>query len=95
MINIDKILTLARLEVGEKEKKKLEEDFSSILSFVKKLEKVDVKDVKPMSYPLDIYNVMREDKTTNDKKQIEDSKKLIEAAPDKKDNYIKVKEILS
>lgn len=90
-MDINRILKLSRLEVGEKERKNLEKDFSSILGLVKKLEDVDVKNVKPMSYPVDIYNAMREDKETN---KISNSKELINAAPDKKDGFVKVKSVL-
>lgn len=94
-MDIDRILKLARLEIDNNEKEKLKKDFSSILGFVEKLEKLDVSNVKPMSYPIDIYNEMREDEikqTTDDKRKT--AKKLIDAAPNKKDDYIKVKEIL-
>lgn len=92
---INHILKLARLEIEKKEKNNLEKDFSSILGFVKKIEKLNVSNVKIMPYPIDIYNVMLEDKTSKKtKKKKKRVKKLINAAPDKKNNYIKVKQVL-
>lgn len=93
-MDINRILELSRLEMGKKEKENLEKDFSSILNFVKKLEKLNVKNVKPMNYPIDIYNIMREDKITTEKERIANSKKLIDSAPENKDGFIKVKSIL-
>jgi aspartyl-tRNA(Asn)/glutamyl-tRNA(Gln) amidotransferase subunit C len=93
-IEIENILKLARIEIDEKEKKEIEKDFFSILKFVEKIEKVKTEGVKPMSYPIEVYNVMREDKKTNDKNQIVNSKKLISAAPETKDGFVKVKSIL-
>ena len=60
-IDIDHILKLARIEIPQREKKKLKEEFSSILSFVKKLEEIDVKDARPMNYTVDLENIMRGD----------------------------------
>jgi aspartyl/glutamyl-tRNA(Asn/Gln) amidotransferase C subunit len=90
-MKIDHILKLARVEIKGGEKSSIEKDFSSILGFVKKIEKLDTKKTKPMSYPVDIYNAMREDKIQNKKGS---NKKLVDAAPETKDNLIKVKEIL-
>lgn len=93
-MKIDHILKLARIKIKGEEKNTFEKDFSSILGFVKKIEKIDTKKIKAMSYPVDIYNAMREDEITNNQRQIANNKKLIDAAPEKKDNFIKVKEIL-
>lgn len=93
MVKIDHILKLARIEIDEKEKKQIEKDFLAILKFVKEIEKVKAEgNVKPMSYPVEVYNVMREDEVKKNKK--EKDNKLIKLAPDKKDNYIKVKQVL-
>ncbi len=95
MVKIDHILKLARIEIDEKEKKQIEKDFLAILKFVKEIEKVKAEgNVKPMSYPVEVYNVMREDKPTKSQDKEEKAKKLIKLAPDKKDNYIKVKQVL-
>lgn len=94
-MKIDKVLKLARIEINPEEKEQLEKDFSSILNFIKEIEKVDISRVKAMSYPQEIYNVMREDvidQTIEDKKKT--AKKLINLAPEKKDNYLKVKKVL-
>ncbi len=96
-MNIDRILNLARLEIENEEKRGLEKDFSSILEFVKKIENLKVEKVKPMSHPVEIFNQMREDqeyKEEDKNEKLKIAKKLINAAPEKKDNCVKVKQIL-
>jgi len=92
-MKIDHILKLARLKIEKREKETLEKDFSSILEFIKKLEELDVSGTKPMNYPTDIYNKTRKDEII--KKDKKTAEKLVEMAPNKKENYIKTKEVLS
>ncbi len=89
---IQHIAKLARLSISEDEFKKYSGELSSILDYIEKLKKVDVKRVQPTSHPREIKNVFREDEAK--KQDRETVKKLIEAAPDKKEGYIKVKTIL-
>ena len=95
-MNIDHILKLARIEIKKEDKKSFEKDFSSILDFVKKIEKLKIKEINKIDYPAEICNVIREDRASQEirNKKQETNKKLIDTAPDKKENYIKVKEIL-
>lgn len=98
-MRIERILNLARLQISEEEKKNLEKDFSSILDFVKKLETLDVSNIKPMSYPIDINNIMREDapkepKNKNKNQKLKLNKRLIDSAPETKNDFVKVKSIL-
>jgi aspartyl/glutamyl-tRNA(Asn/Gln) amidotransferase C subunit len=53
------------------------------------MEKADVSKVEPTSHPFSLENVVREDEPKKDK-----CADLVEMAPDKKDNYVKVKSIL-
>jgi len=94
-MKIDYILKLSRLKIKDKEKRKLEKEFSSILEFVKKLQELDIKDVRPLSHPnLELKNVLREDKTSlvlNNKRK---ANKLLDLAPVTKGRYIKVRQVL-
>ena len=92
-MKIDHILKLARLKVKGKEKKELEKEFSSILNFVKKLKELEVKNVKPMTYPTELKNILREDEIFQEKNTSLQSKKLIELAPKTKERSIKVKQV--
>ena len=85
------IAKLARLGLSDKEIEKFQKELSSILDYVEKLKKVDVSKVQATSHPLELKNVIREDK---DQKS-EAGRKLVEMAPDKKEGYVKVKSIFS
>lgn len=83
------IAKLARLGLSDKEIEKFQKELSSILDYIEKLKKVDVSKIKATSHPLEIKNVMREDKG---QKPV-GGKRLAEMAPDKKGGHIKVKPI--
>lgn len=83
------IAKLARLDLSEKEIEKLQKDMSCVLDYfdlLKKAPKV-VFEKKLIS-----ANIVREDKARNEHQTF--AKKIINAFPDKKDEYIKVKSIL-
>jgi aspartyl-tRNA(Asn)/glutamyl-tRNA(Gln) amidotransferase subunit C len=58
------IASLARLHLDEAEADKFARNLEDILHYVKQLNKLDVKDVKPTSHVLDVENVFREDVVT-------------------------------
>ena len=89
---VQHVAKLARLNMTEEEEERFAKELSSILDYVEKLKKVKVDKVEPTSHPFDIKNVMREDFPRKQEDKV--VKKLIEAAPAQKDNYIKVKTVL-
>lgn len=89
MINIDHFLKLSRLEIKKQEKEKLEKDFFSILKFIRKLEEVEIKEIEPIKHSIALKNILREDKEEKFLKR----EKLLDLAPEKKDNYFKVKSV--
>jgi len=86
---VKKIAKLARLAISEKEISKDQKEMSLILEYIKKMEEVDVTGVNPTSHPFSLENVTREDEPRKDM-----CSDLVEMAPDKKDNFVKVKSIL-
>jgi len=88
---ISHISKLARIGLSKKEKQNLEKEFSDILNFVKKLEKVDTSKVKPTSHIIGIENITREDKVYQINKK---RNKLLKLAPKRKGRYFKVKAVL-
>ena len=86
---VEHIAKLARLELSEAENKKMQKDLSAILDYFDLLKKAP----KPGSVEkkTENVNVTREDK--NLPKDASVAEKLVAAAPDKKDDYIKVKAI--
>ena len=92
---VEHIAKLARLELSEKEVEKMQRELSSILNYIEKLKEVDVKNVEPMSHSLNIENVTREDlpaETLKDNSENQ-SKKILDLAPETKEDYLKVKPI--
>jgi aspartyl/glutamyl-tRNA(Asn/Gln) amidotransferase C subunit len=95
------IAKLARLELGtsssqastEKEIEKMQEDLSSVLDYFNLLKKVKTKKLSTIDQSMVLNgNVVRKDEISEKISNL--SNNLIQAAPDKKDDYIKVKTIL-
>jgi len=89
---VQHIAKLARLSLTEKEIKKLQKELSSILDYFEKLKEVDITDVKPTSHSIEIENIFREDEPKRE--LLERVNKIIEMAPQKEKNYLKVKPII-
>ena len=89
---IQHIASLARLALAEKELKKMEKEFYSILDFINELETVDTKGVAPTSHPIEFKNVTREDNAADSLPEKTD--KLIKEIPRKEGRFAKVKAIL-
>ena len=91
---VEKIAELARLGLDEKEKEKFAEDLSSIIGYVQKLSEVNVEKVEPMTGGTNLESIARHDDET---KSISDSqmrKQMLDAAPNREDDYFKVPSIL-
>ncbi|MBM3257907.1 MAG: Asp-tRNA(Asn)/Glu-tRNA(Gln) amidotransferase subunit GatC [Candidatus Nealsonbacteria bacterium] len=85
---IQHISTLARLGLTDKEIEKYQKELSAILDYVGKLKEVNISGIEPTSHSIKVENVMRHDEPG------ESNKKLIELAPERKEDYLKVKSIL-
>lgn len=59
---IEHVAKLARLELTEKEIEKFSKELTAITDAFSKMKEVDTEKVKPSFQPLEIENVMREDK---------------------------------
>lgn len=82
-----KIASLARLELSETEIGNMQKDLSAILDYFNLLKKAP----KPANMEkATVENVLRKDEPASDNL----AAILIEQAPDKKDGYIKVKQVL-
>ena len=88
-----RIAKLARLELADTEVEKMQKDLSAVLDYFDILKKIDTSGVS-----LEANEILPIEKATRkDTARVENSEtagRLIYAAPDKKDNYIKVKAIL-
>lgn len=90
--DVEHIAHLARIELTEAEKAKLEKDLSTILEFVEKLNEVDTKNVEPVTGGTTLESAMRRDEQI-DKNLEGKSAELLEAIPEKKGGWVKVKAI--
>ncbi len=91
---VQHIAKLARLGLSEKELEKYRKELSSILDYIEKLKEVDVSGTEPTSHPLKVENITRKDGGKTEARSA-NSKILLEMAPDKKEGYVKVKQILN
>lgn len=84
---IKKIAKLARLDLSEKETEKFQKDLSGILDYFNSLKKAPKFKIKaPAHAKASAWQRKDEARLQSDSV----AKKIIEAAPDKKDNYVKV-----
>ncbi|HDD64547.1 MAG TPA: Asp-tRNA(Asn)/Glu-tRNA(Gln) amidotransferase subunit GatC [Firmicutes bacterium] len=81
---------LARIELSEEEKKKLENDLEKILEYISKLNEVNTENVPPTNHVLPIKNVFRDDKV----KKSFPREELLKNAPDKTEEFFKVPKII-
>ena len=81
---------LARIELSEEEKKKLENDLEKILEYISKLNEVNTENVPPTYHVLPIKNVFREDKV----KESFPREELLKNAPDRTEEFFKVPKII-
>jgi aspartyl-tRNA(Asn)/glutamyl-tRNA(Gln) amidotransferase subunit C len=92
---VEHIAKLARLGLTEKEKEKIQKDLSSILDYFKLLRKLDTSKVEPTSHSFSSFLVKGDfgRKDEINPQPLEKVRKLIEAAPDTKDGFVRVKAV--
>jgi aspartyl-tRNA(Asn)/glutamyl-tRNA(Gln) amidotransferase subunit C len=88
--DVEKVASLARLDLKEEEKLTLTEQLNAILKYAEKLNELDTEQVEPTSHVLQVSNRMRED-VSKPSLSIE---KVLLNAPDEEDGQIKVPAVL-
>ncbi len=88
---VKQIAKLARLRLSEKEIEQMQKELSLILEHFEKLKEVDTLKTKPMFYPVELKNVVREDEPKKEKVEVA---KIIELFPDKRNGFLKVKKVI-
>lgn len=86
------IADLARIEITEAEKEKFAEELSAVLGYIEQLKEADTSKVSATNQVTGLINVTREDIVENCDE--ETKKKILDGAPMKEKNYIKVKAVL-
>lgn len=88
--DVKKLAELSRIELSQKEMEKLSDELSKIVGFVDQIQKAPTShDAKTP----ELRNVLREDGEPYERGVF--SEKLLEAAPSREGNFIKVKKIIS
>ncbi|PCI30687.1 Asp-tRNA(Asn)/Glu-tRNA(Gln) amidotransferase GatCAB subunit C [Candidatus Kaiserbacteria bacterium] len=89
-VDIKKLAELSRLSIGDEELKQLEQEIPEILEFVDQ-----IKDAKLAGTEKEVgehYNIMREDGEPHETGKY--TKDMIDAMPDSKNGYLKVRKII-
>lgn len=86
---VEHIAMLSRIKLSEREKEEYRKKLTQILDYVEQLNQVDTEEIKPTHQITSIVNPTREDKAVSSGKE----KKLIDAAPQKEGNFVKVRAV--
>ena len=87
---ISRLEHLARLELSEEERHRIQKDLNEILKMVEKLNELDTENVEPLIYVSEEENVLREDEIKN---QVDRSEAL-KNAPDQDGVHFKVPRVI-
>ena len=90
--DVEYVARLARLRLTEEEKEKYTGQLEAILGYIDKLNALDTKDVKPTSHIMGLKNVWREDELKPCSDAVREA--LLANAPDREDDYFKVKKVI-
>ncbi|MEK7187263.1 MAG: Asp-tRNA(Asn)/Glu-tRNA(Gln) amidotransferase subunit GatC [Patescibacteria group bacterium] len=82
---------LARIELSEREEKKLLDDLRSILAYFEKLEEVDTTDVPAMNGGTTLQNIFREDSERIDTQK----QHGVESFPEEVGGFLKVPSVFN
>ena len=86
---IEKLATLARIDISDAEKESLRGDIDSILAYVGQVQNINIEANKDLPR---LHNVMRDDVVTHTSGEF--TQDLLSLAPSREGNYLKVKKIL-
>jgi aspartyl-tRNA(Asn)/glutamyl-tRNA(Gln) amidotransferase subunit C len=84
------VATLARLRLSSDELKRFVVQLSDVLDYINQLNEADVSSAEPMSHPLDLSNVFREDEAESSLRR-EDA---LTNAPQQRDGFFLVPPVL-
>jgi len=88
---VQKIASLARIEITDEEAEKYSQELSDILGFVEKLNEADTENVEPIAHITGAKNAAREDKIVEYSDETKDA--IIKNFPEKKDRFDKVRAV--
>lgn len=88
---VEQIAKLARLKFDENEIENLTKDMNKILDYMDQLNELDTDNIEPLSHPLDLSNVMREDKL----KESISRDDVFKNAPSHNEEFFKVPKVIN
>lgn len=88
--DIAHLALLARIKLTQKEEETLGTQITEVLEYVSQI--TDITAEEKAKEVGELFNVMRDDEPSHEPGEFSDS--LLEAAPDRKDNYVRVKRVL-
>lgn len=92
-MDVSKLASLARIKLTKEEEEELSLEFSAILAYVDQIKAVNVEDeIEYGAEKTDLINIMREDDENNPTGKMTNT--LLDLAPERQGDYIKVKKIL-
>ncbi len=91
---LEHLAKLARIELSEEEKGKFTSDLSSILDYIAKLNKVDTSKIGLLAESRELKSATREDEFRKNDHRAANREKLLNEAPAKHGDYIRVPKIL-
>lgn len=85
--DLDKVAKLSYLKLTDAERKQLEKQLPSIVTYVSKLQEVDTSGIETKAYLSDLHNVFREDVVKIDEAE---HRAVVEAFPKAKGGALEV-----
>jgi aspartyl-tRNA(Asn)/glutamyl-tRNA(Gln) amidotransferase subunit C len=85
---IEHLAKLARLKLSEVEVENLSKDLTEILTYVEKINEINLENVEPLT------NILEKLDLREDNHRLTDNSLIIENFPEKEDDYLKVPKIL-
>lgn len=89
---VDQIAKLARLQLTDAQEETMAKEMGSILSYIEKLNEVNTDGVEPTAQVTGLVNVFRKDVI---REQLARPADLVDAAPERQGEFVKVKEVFS
>lgn len=88
--DVNHVARLARLALTDEERAKYRSQLEKILGHIASLDKYDVKDVLPTSHVVPVANAWRKDEP----RKFPDIEKLLANAPEREEDFFKVRKII-
>jgi len=89
-IDIDYVANLARIALTPEEKEKFARQLGDVLTYVEKLNEVDVSGVDPTAHAFEVVNVLQEDVPS----QVLPVEDVVRNAPASRDNMVVVPKVI-